>query len=348
MKPEGVAGPEVGEPLLEGVGVEELRDPLDGRDREVVVALGADVEVLDDLLAEERRPAAVAAHPDAFGHPLGLEVAVPGVGRASAITGHGRGGSFGGVRHRRSGLSCRDAGAGGRSIVLSRRRRCGPTPGPTVDRLEPAGRDVVVELDPGVAAEVAGDELGDRLAGDQADRLVAVPPDQGLERGLDPVHRLLDRLAVGRADGAGVVDPLAEDLQVPPLDLVDLEPLPEPLVEVAQLVDPPGAEAQGPADGLGGPEGVLARARSRGRPARRRRAAGQLLGQLGDLGPAAVAQGDVEDALDPVLLVVDRRAGADQDDLGHSCDGGPAGRAGALPRSLPRRIPSANSARAAA
>ena len=75
---------------------------------------------------------------------------------------------------------------------------------------------------------------------------------------------------------------------------------------------------------------------------------GQLLGELGDLGPPPVAQGDVEDPLDPVLLVVDGGAGADQDDLGHSCDGGPAGRAGALPRSDPRRIPSANSARAAA
>ena len=46
---------------------------------------------------------------------------------------------------------------------------------------------------------------------------------------------------------------------MPPLDLVDLQALPEPLVEVAQLVDPPGAEAQGLADGLGRPQGVLAR-----------------------------------------------------------------------------------------
>ncbi len=187
--------------------------------------------------------------------------------------------------------------------------------------------------------------------GSQATRPIAsslVPLDQGLEGDLDPLHRAVDRLAVGRADGAGVVDPLAEDLEVPPLDLVDLQALPEPLVEVAELVDPPGAEAEGLADGLGGPEGVLARARSRGRRARCRRGRGELLGELGDLGPAPVAQGDVEDPLDAVLLVVDRGAGADQDDLGHSCDGGPAGWAGALPRSVPRRIPSANSARAAA
>ena len=149
----------------------------------------------------------------------------------------------------------------------------------------------------------------------------------------------------GGLDGEGVVDPLAEDLQVPPADLVDLEPLPEALVEVAELVDPAGAEAQGPADGLGGPDGALARAAVEGGEST---TPASCSARLGDLGPAAVAQGDVEDALDPVLLVVDRRAGADQDDLGHSCDGGPAGWAGALPRSDPRRIPSANSARAAA
>ena len=103
VEPERVAGAEVGIPLLERVGVEELGDPVDGRDREVVVALGADVEVLLDLLAEERGLAAVAPHPDAFGHPLGLEVAVPGVGGSSLSYGHwsrtslarlaGRGGS---------------------------------------------------------------------------------------------------------------------------------------------------------------------------------------------------------------------------------------------------------------
>ena len=201
---ERVAGPEVGEPLLEGVGVEDLGDPLGGRDREVVVALGADVEVLDDLLAEEGRAAAVAAHPDPFGHPLGLEVAVPGVGRAAALPGHGRGGSFGGVRHAASSLLSgvvRRARSGPVDAVGHRSTASPlrPQSGATAIRLEAAGRDVVVELDVGVAAEVAGDQLGDRLAGDQADRLVAVPLDQGLEGRLDPVDRLLDRLALGRA-----------------------------------------------------------------------------------------------------------------------------------------------------
>ena len=51
---------------------------------------------------------------------------------------------------------------------------------------------------------------------------------------------------------------------VPPLDLLDLEPLPEPLVEVAQLVDPLGAQAQGPADGLGGADDALAGAAVQG------------------------------------------------------------------------------------
>ena len=56
----------------------------------------------------------------------------------------------------------------------------------------------------------------------------------------------------------GVVEPLAEDLEVPPLDLVELEPLPEPLVEVAELVDPLGPQAEGLADGLGGADDALA------------------------------------------------------------------------------------------
>ncbi len=79
-----------------------------------------------------------------------------------------------------------------------------------------------------------------------------------------------------------------------------------------------------------------------------KRSGEKLHGQLGDFRPASVAQRDVEHALNAVLLVIDRGAGPDQDDRGHSCDGGPAWGAGALPRSLPRRIPSANSARAAA
>ena len=152
----------------------------------------------------------------------------------------------------------------------------------------------------------------------------------------------------GGAHGARVVDPLPENADVTPLDLLELEALPEPLVEVAQLVDPPGADAQCPADRLGRPVGVLGRAAiegSQGDPARGR---SQLLDELGDLGPAPIAQGDVENPLDAVLLIVDGGAGADQDDLGHSCDGEPAWGAGPLPRSRPRWIAWANTARAAA
>jgi hypothetical protein len=61
-----------------------------------------------------------------------------------------------------------------------------------------------------------------------------------------------------RADGAGVVEPLAEQPEVAALDLVDLQALPEPLIEVAQLVDPLGPQADGAADGLGGADDALA------------------------------------------------------------------------------------------
>ena len=134
-----------------------------------------------------------------------------------------------------------------------------PISGVTSIRSKPAGGDVVVELDARIAAQVAGDELGERLADDQADRLVLVALDQRLERGLDPLEGVLDGLAQRGADGQRVVEPLAEDPQVPALDLVDLEALPEPLVEVAEVVDPLGAQAEGLADGLGGADDALAR-----------------------------------------------------------------------------------------
>ena len=63
---------EVGVPFLEGAFVEELADPLPGRDVPVVIALGADAQPLLGLLAEDGGLAAGAAHPQALGHaPLG-------------------------------------------------------------------------------------------------------------------------------------------------------------------------------------------------------------------------------------------------------------------------------------
>jgi hypothetical protein len=67
-------------PFFKGVGIENLRDALGGGQREMVLALGTHVEVALDLLAEERGLAAVAPHPDAFGHAFGFEVGAPGVG----------------------------------------------------------------------------------------------------------------------------------------------------------------------------------------------------------------------------------------------------------------------------
>ena len=108
--------------------------------------------------------------------------------------------------------------------------------------------------------------------------------------------------------------------------------MPEALVEVAELVDPLGAEPEGLADDLGGLDGALAGpAVERGQldPGQ---GFGELLGELGHLGLAAVAERDVEDALDAVLLVVDGRAGSNQDHLGHSRDGGSAVGTGPPPR----------------
>src|SRR3954454_14842026 len=153
------------------------------------------------------------------------------------------------------------------------------------DAFEAAGGDVVVELDAGHAPEVAGDELRDRLADGQADGLVLVTPDQGAEGGLDPFQGGGDRLPLGGADGDGVVEPLPEHLEVAPLDLVELEALPEPLVEVAEVVDPPGSEAEGLADGLGGADGALAGpAVEGGEGGGGGGGGGELLGELGDLG----------------------------------------------------------------
>src|SRR5262245_21440299 len=111
-----------------------------------------------------------------------------------------------------------------------------------LDPLEMACRRVIDELQVGLPAQDAGDELGERLGHDEADRLVTVTPDQGPQGGPDSVERLLDRLALGRANRAGVVEPLAEQLEIAAADLIELQALPEALVEVPEILDPPGPE----------------------------------------------------------------------------------------------------------
>ena len=83
IEAQGIERLEARDPLLERIGIEKLGDPLASREQEMVVALRANAEVLLDLLAEQRRLAAVAAHPDAFGHPLSFGVLVPGVWSSS-------------------------------------------------------------------------------------------------------------------------------------------------------------------------------------------------------------------------------------------------------------------------
>src|SRR5262249_28348114 len=90
------------------------------------------------------------------------------------------------------------------------------------DPLVAAGGDAVVELDPGIPAQVAGDELSDRLTGDDANGLVLVPANQGAEGQADAFLGIGDGLALRRADGHRVVEPLAKNLEVSPLDLVEL------------------------------------------------------------------------------------------------------------------------------
>ena len=54
-----------------------------------MVAFGADLVVLLDLLAEQRGLAAVAAHEDPLGHAFGFGVPVPGTLRPRFL-GHGK------------------------------------------------------------------------------------------------------------------------------------------------------------------------------------------------------------------------------------------------------------------
>ena len=243
---------------------------------------GQTQQVLLDLLAEEGRLAAVAAHPDAFRHPLRLEVPVPGVPSGPSCPSSDL-------------ASVLDSWLDPACLMLgcSQSTRPGGVPGMPgsadrqampfaeqdggdLDPFEVAAGPSLVELDAGLAPQVAGDQPGQRLADDQADRLVLMAAEQRPEGRLDPLHRPLDGLALGRTDRRRVVDPLAEHLGVPPLDLVDLEALPEPLIEVAELVDPLGTDAHDLADDLRGPDRVLAGAAVE----RGQRGVAQALGDL--------------------------------------------------------------------
>src|SRR5208283_2805459 len=101
------------------------------------------------------------------------------------------------------------------------------------------------------------------------------------------------------------------------LDLLDLQTLPETLIEVPQLVDPSGAKAQGLAHDLRGADDALARPAIKSRKGSAVLSGGQRLGQAGRLGAPSVAQGNIKNALNTVLLVVECRAGPDQCNLYH-------------------------------
>jgi hypothetical protein len=179
------------------------------------------------------------------------------------------------------------------------------------DAFEVAGGDFVVELEAVVSAEEAGEELGEGFADDEADDFVLVALDEGFEGGSGAVEGVLDGLAFGGADGAGVVEPLTEELEVSALDFVELETLPEALVEVAEVVEALGAEAEVAADDFGGFEDAFAGAAVEGGEAR----GGEAGGEVEGLGASALGERDIKDSLHPVLLVIGRGAGPDQDDL---------------------------------
>src|SRR5262249_50324634 len=127
------------------------------------------------------------------------------------------------------------------------------------DLLEAGGWDIVVKLHAGFAPEVAGDQLGERLAHDPADRVGLVAPAQSLQCVPDPRQRVLDGLTQRGADGQRVVEPLAKDAKIAALDLIDLEALPESLVEIAEVVNPPGSEVESLADSLRGADDAFSR-----------------------------------------------------------------------------------------
>ena len=167
-----------------------------------------------------------------------------------------------------------------------------------------------------LAFQIAGNHPGQRLTHNQSDRLVMMALEQRPKRRLDPPHRALDRLALRRTDRLRVVDPLPEKLGIPALDLVDLEPLPESLVEVAEFVDSFGTDRQGLADDFRGSNHILARTTVQGRERRAVQALCQRLGHPCHFALAALAERDVEDSLHAILLVVNRRAGLGSEPLG--------------------------------
>ena len=61
-----------------------------------------------------------------------------------------------------------------------------------------------------------------------------MPSDQRFECRLDPIDGIRDRFALRWADRLRIFDPLPEQLGVTPLDLVDLQTLPETLIEVSE------------------------------------------------------------------------------------------------------------------
>ncbi len=70
IKLQRVGRPEVREPILVSILIQELGDSLDGCHGEMVVALGANLVVLVHLLAKERGAAPIAAQPNSFRYPF--------------------------------------------------------------------------------------------------------------------------------------------------------------------------------------------------------------------------------------------------------------------------------------
>lgn len=94
------------------------------------------------------------------------------------------------------------------------------------DAFDRTGGAVFLKMNVGIAAEVAGDQLGDRLSGDQTNRFIFMAANQWLERIFDAKHGEFDIFALRRADGQRGIEPLAEDPQMSALQFVDLEALP--------------------------------------------------------------------------------------------------------------------------
>src|SRR5689334_11931764 len=125
---------------------------------------------------------------------------------------------------------------------------------------------------------------------------------QGLESRLDALHGFFDRFSLGRTDRHGVFDPLAKQPGVSAFDLLDLKSLPEPLIEISQIIDPPGSQPQGLADDLGGTHHAVTRTAIQGGKRRSHRTRGQRFPQASRLDMPPLVQGDVEDPLNAVLL----------------------------------------------